>query len=82
MVLAVSEFSSGRHWHTNLPMIFAGNFGNAQMGRWLNHLNYPVDEAQVRWIPLLWIQCLSSFRIHATGFWAMDDTFGYTGDSV
>ena len=25
MVLAISEYSSGRHWHTNIPIIFAGN---------------------------------------------------------
>ena len=33
MVLAISEFSSGRHWNTSLPMIFSGNFGSAPMGR-------------------------------------------------
>ena len=85
MVLAISEFSSGRHWHTNLPMIFAGNFGDAQMGRWLNHLNYPVDEAQESGgYRYLRIQCLASICLHASnaqtfgGSNGIPKTFGYS----
>ena len=81
MVLAISEFSSGRHWHTNLPMIFAGNFGNAQMGRWLNHLNYPVDEAQeyggYRYsgynVSQVYVSMLQAFG-------SEEQTFGYSGE--
>lgn len=80
MVLGISEYSSGRHWNTNIPMIFAGNFGSAQMGRWVNHLSISPTEFQENGS-----YAYSGFNVsqayvsmlHAFGF--TDQTFGYDG---
>lgn len=41
LVLSVSEFSSGRHWHNSLPVVLIGSqeYGN----RWLNYMNGGLD---------------------------------------
>ena len=44
LVVAFSEYSSGRHWNTALPIVLAGNLGGARTGRWLDHLAHPLAE--------------------------------------
>ena len=81
MVLAISEFSSGRHWDTSLPIIFAGNFGPAPMGRWVNHMTTtPADFQEFGGyihsgmnVSQVYVSMLQAF-----GF--PDETFGYDGE--
>ena len=44
LILCLSEFSSGRHWNSNLPIILAGNCGGIEMGRWVNKMNLTPDD--------------------------------------
>ncbi|MEC7985556.1 MAG: DUF1552 domain-containing protein [Myxococcota bacterium] len=37
LVVSISEFSSGRHWHNSLPILLAGN--RQYGGRWLDYMN-------------------------------------------
>ena len=80
MVLAISEFSSGRHWHTNLPIIFAGNFGGTQLGRWVDHMPIGASDFQENGgyaysgtnVSQVYVSMLQAF-----GF--PDEAFGYDG---
>ena len=80
MVMCVSEFSSGRHWNTSLPFVFAGNFGDAAMGRWLNYLTLSADDFQESGgyaysftsVNQVYVSLLNAF-----GF--SDTVFGYEG---
>lgn len=80
MVLGISEFSSGRHWNTSLPMIFAGNFGTAPMGRWVNHMTTTPSDFQENGgyifsgtnVSQVYVSMLQAF-----GF--SDESFGYDG---
>ena len=80
MVLAMSEYSSGRHWHTNIPMIFAGNFGGSSLGRWVNHMTVSPSEFQEAGggeytgynVSQAYVSMLQAFGFE-------DQTFGYEG---
>ncbi len=80
MVVCLSEFSSGRHWNNNLPIVIAGNFGNIQMGRWINKM--PMSAAQFQeegdhvYSGVHMGQFYTSM-LHAFGF--DDEHFGYSG---
>ena len=81
MVLAISEYSSGRHWNTNIPIIFAGNFGGTQMGRWVNHMTTTPEDFQENGgyaftgynVSQVYVSMLQAF-----GF--SEQTFGYDGE--
>ena len=81
MVMCVSEYSSGRHWNTSLPFVFAGHLGDAQLGRWLNYLTLSAEEFQESGgyafshtsVNQVYVSVLNAF-----GF--ADTTFGYEGD--
>jgi hypothetical protein len=47
-VLAMSEFSSGRHWNNALPALLAGNIGPATTGRFLNYMNGSVEDLEAK----------------------------------
>ena len=80
LVMCVSEYSSGRHWNTSLPFVFAGHMGDAEMGRWLNYLTLTADEFQesggYEWSYTSVIQVYVSL-LNAFGF--SDNVFGYEG---
>ncbi len=44
LVMMISEYSSGRHWNRNLPIVLAGCVGGAPLGRWLDLRPGTVDE--------------------------------------
>ncbi len=50
LVVYFSEYSSGRHWHTALPVVLAGNVGDAPAhgpaGRWLDVMGGTVAELE------------------------------------
>lgn len=47
LVVYLSEYSSGRHWHTALPVVLAGHHGGAPApGRWLDVMNGTVADLE------------------------------------
>lgn len=82
LVVFMSEFSSGRHWYTSLPIILAGNLGGVETGRFLNHMTLdPTTFQEVggyEYSGVTTNQFLVSL-LHILGF--DDETFGYTEDS-
>lgn len=38
LVVGISEYSSGRHWNTALPIVLAGNLPGVEMGRWIDYM--------------------------------------------
>ena len=80
MVLAISEYSSGRHWLTNIPMIFAGNFGGASMGRWVNHMTLsPTDFQENGSYAYTGYNVSQAYVSMLQAFGFEDQTFGYEG---
>jgi len=79
LVVFMSEFSSGRHWYTSLPIILAGNVGAVETGRWVNHM--PVDRETFQeaggyeYSGVTTNQFYTSL-LHILGF--DDETFGFT----
>ena len=79
----MSEFSSGRHWYTSLPIVLAGNLGGVATGRFVNHM--PLDPATFQesggydYSGVTTNQFFVSL-LHMLGF--EDDAFGYTEDSA
>ena len=47
LVVYMSEFSSGRHWATSLPVVLAGNVGLVETGRWVDHMVMDAEAFQV-----------------------------------
>ena len=83
LVVYLSEFSSGRHWYTSLPIILAGNTGHVETGRFLNHMT--LDRATFQesggyeYSGVTTNQLYTSL-LHMLGF--DDEGFGYTDDSA
>jgi len=44
LVVALSEYSSGRHWNNALPVVLAGGLGCATPGRWLDFMGGSVSD--------------------------------------
>lgn len=83
LVVFMSEFSSGRHWNTSVPVILAGNLGPIETGRFVNHM--PIDRETFQdsggyeFSGVTTNQLFTSL-LHMLGF--DDEGFGYTGDSA
>lgn len=81
LVVYLSEFSSGRHWYTSLPVVLAGNVGPAVTGRWLDHMPVDRDTFQesggYEYSGVTTNQLFTSL-LQILGF--DDETFGYTDD--
>ena len=39
LVVSISEFSSGRHWHNSLPILLFGNLGSIATNRWVDFMS-------------------------------------------
>ncbi len=83
LVVYLSEFSSGRHWTTSLPVILAGNLGGIETGRFLNHM--PLDretfqEAGAYEFSGVTTNQLYTSLLHILGF--DDESFGFTDDAA
>lgn len=82
LVVFLSEFSSGRHWNTSLPVILAGHLGGVETGRFVNHMT--LDPATFQesggyaYSGVTTNQLFTSL-LHMLGF--DDETFGHTGDA-
>lgn len=83
LVVYLSEFSSGRHWTTSLPVVLAGNLGQIDPGRWVDHMPLDRDTFQdhggYSYSGVTTNQLFTSL-LHQFGF--DDETFGYTGDGA
>jgi hypothetical protein len=83
LVVYLSEFSSGRHWYTSLPVILAGNTGHVETGRFLNHMTLDRTTFQesggYEYSGVTTNQLYTSL-LHMLGF--EDEGFGYTDDSA
>lgn len=83
LVMMVSEFSSGRHWNRNLPIVLAGCVGDAPLGRWLDYRPGSVDDYEAANGYLdsaystnqLYVSLLQAFGYS-------DEAFGYTADEL
>jgi hypothetical protein len=78
LVLCISEFSSGRHWHNSLPIVLAGNLGGAPTGRWLDLMagsleDFEASRGSMQSGATMNQLCVS--LLHAFGF--DDPSFGY-----
>lgn len=83
LVVFMSEFSSGRHWYTSLPIILAGNLGSVETGRWVDHMVMdPVafQEAGAYGYSGVTTNQFYTSLLQMFGF--DDETFGYTEDSA
>ena len=80
LVLCISEYSSGRHWSTALPVVLAGNLGGASLGRWLDLMTVSPTEFRDAGGYVytghtnnqLFVSLLQAFGLP-------DETFGYDG---
>jgi len=81
LIVSVSEFGSGRHWHTSLPIVLIGNpmYG----GRWLDYMNGGIDALEESFGKLAsgtnMNQLLLSLIQH---FGREDEQFGYIADDM
>ncbi len=78
LVVCVSEYSSGRHWHNALPVVLAGCVGAAPTGRHLNFLSSTVADFEASHgyqQSLATTNQLWTSVLHAFGF--DDETFGF-----
>jgi len=83
LVVFMSEFSSGRHWTTSLPVILLGNVGMVETGRWVDHMPLDRESFQLyggyEYSGVTTNQLYTSL-LHICGF--DDDTFGYTAEGA
>jgi hypothetical protein len=75
LVLAFSEYSSGRHWNTSLPIVLAGNLPGAEMGRWVDFMNVGVERLTNYTPSGFTTNQLHTSLLHAFG--GDDETFGF-----
>ena len=84
LVVFMSEFSSGRHWNTSLPVVLAGNLGPVETGRWVDHM--PVDRSTFQESGGYTFSGVTTNQLYVSllrmlGF--DDETFGFTdGDTL
>lgn len=83
MVLCVSEYSSGRHWHNALPVVLLGALGGITPGRWVDHLPGTVDDHEEGGGYSLSGTSMNQLEVsllHAFG--GSDDAFGFHEDGL
>ena len=81
LVLCISEYSSGRHWNTGLPVILAGNVGGAQLGRWVDHMVLSAADFQENGAYAYSGQHIAQLYVSLLNAFGFDDTaFGYDGE--
>ena len=81
LILAVSEFSSGRHWHTSLPTLLLG--GPERTPLWKDYLDGGLDtleESQGQHASGTNMNQLLLSVLHHFGL--SDDSFGYVADEI
>ena len=81
LIVCVSEFGSGRHWHTSLPLLLIGDpmYG----GRWLNYMNGNIDDLEESFGRLSSGTNMNQFLLSILHhFGRSDDVFGYIGDEM
>ncbi len=82
LVVFMSEFSSGRHWYTSLPIILAGNLGGIETGRFINHM--PLDRETFQQTGGYAYSGVTTNQLYTSLLQMLgfdDESFGYTGDS-
>jgi hypothetical protein len=81
LILSISEFGSGRHWHTSLPALLIG--GPSTGERWINYMDGGVDALEEsngqRPSGTNMNQLLLSILHH---FGRSDEHFGYTASDM
>jgi len=83
LIVFLSEYSSGRHWNTSLPVVLAGNVPGAQMGQWRNYMDGGIDAFEAGNGNLLsgtTTNQLWTSVLHAFG--QDDETFGLVDDAL
>jgi len=81
LIVAASEFGSGRHWHTSLPLLLIGNptYG----GRWLDYMNGGIEDLEDSFGKLASGTNMNQFLLSILHhFGRSDDSFGYIGDDM
>ena len=80
LILATSEFGSGRHWHTSLPNLLLGGSGRKQ---WFNYLNGTVDDLEESLGQRNSGTNMNQLLLSIMHEFGLDDSeFGYIGDEM
>ena len=80
LILATSEFGSGRHWHTSLPNLLIGGSGRKQ---WFDYLDGTVDDLEESFGQRNSGTNMNQLLLAIMHEFGLDDSeFGYIGEDM